>query len=413
MGPGGSESSHGQYSHNTHTDAPRLTASTDRYRYRNQVRTWMRRVRVFAKGGDTRAKGVASGFAYALYASMDDAYQKVIDSKLKDAAIHEEPDDDDDIVLPYMVQKALVERILKIVAKDSSTEAARRLIQFNRRVFNCKRSKGETYETFASRFHAVAQDFFNCLQHSPTPQEEQNIALILLENANLQDSVYTNILSMLMGKQPVTADSDERMSHINRKEIKELKEHVFGIQSSASGHSIESQQLPISADKALATIKVLEARMTQSNSNEQLAIRFTLDDVLEALNNVKCSTDISKKNEQSNDKTSEPQDAREIIESLLSDKAGKQSSDRKGYIPPGTGAKRNSCCAACGKKGHWARDRQCELYNENSKGREFEKGSGYEEAHKKRFRNDFNHNKHSDRSEDERTGKKRRPYFDN
>ena len=90
---------------------------------------------------------------------MDDAYQKVIDSKLRDAPVHKEPDYEDDIIIPYKEQRALVERMLKIIAKDLLTEAARRIIKFNRRVINFKRSNGKTYEVFLNRFHAVAQDF--------------------------------------------------------------------------------------------------------------------------------------------------------------------------------------------------------------------------------------------------------------
>lgn len=43
-------------------DAPSLTATSEKFQYCKDVRMRMRRVRVFANGGDNKAKGVENGF---------------------------------------------------------------------------------------------------------------------------------------------------------------------------------------------------------------------------------------------------------------------------------------------------------------------------------------------------------------
>lgn len=55
----------------------------------------MRRVRVFAKGGDTKAKGVANEMGHALYAAMDHCHKRVLDAKLQEGKLIMDLDDED------------------------------------------------------------------------------------------------------------------------------------------------------------------------------------------------------------------------------------------------------------------------------------------------------------------------------
>lgn len=194
MGPGALETSSIKL-----VDALGLTTKTDKFKYRIDVRMWMQRVKVFANGGDTRAKGIANGYGHALYASMDTPYQKIIEAEIQLQKLTLGPVEDDQ-VLSYQEHKEKIEQILLVVAKESQAGAAKRFISTERKVFTRKRKKSETYTDFEERFRVIAQEHLNCLQHAPSDQEKQIIALVLLDNAELPDNTYNNLLSILINK---------------------------------------------------------------------------------------------------------------------------------------------------------------------------------------------------------------------
>lgn len=158
-------------------DDPSLNLQTYKYRYKESVREWMSRVKVFANGGDTRAKGIASGFGHFLFAAMEKPYQKIVKAALRRKTLPLEPEELVDTP-SYADQKKLVESILATVAKDLYADLTTREIAFGRRMFNCKRAKGEAYAPFADRSNGIAQEYINCLGHMPIEQEKQNAALI-------------------------------------------------------------------------------------------------------------------------------------------------------------------------------------------------------------------------------------------
>lgn len=136
-------------------EAPRLSAMTEKLKYRTDVRMWMQRVIVFASGGDTKAKSISNGFVHALYAGMDSSYQKVIEAEIQLRGLKLGPESDEE-VFTFRQHKDLVEMMLRIVAKDSPTDAAKRFINPGRKVFGCKRGKGESYSVFVERFRGIA-----------------------------------------------------------------------------------------------------------------------------------------------------------------------------------------------------------------------------------------------------------------
>lgn len=67
-------------------------------------------------------------------------------------------------------------------------------------MFRCKRSSDESYAVFVNRFKSIAQPHLDSFEHPRSGQEKQHIALVLLENAKLPDSIYENILTVIIKK---------------------------------------------------------------------------------------------------------------------------------------------------------------------------------------------------------------------
>lgn len=87
-----------------------------------------------------------------------------------------------------------------IVARDSDTGVVRRLVAMSRAVYNCKRMEVETYSMFTNRFRGLAQAYLNQTDSSNTQLEDQNFAMVLLENARLEESTFNNIISIFGSK---------------------------------------------------------------------------------------------------------------------------------------------------------------------------------------------------------------------
>lgn len=68
-------------------EAPSLNHQTDKFQYRKDARMWIRRVRAFASGGDNRAKGVFNGLVYAMLASMEAIYAKIVESAIEKTSL--------------------------------------------------------------------------------------------------------------------------------------------------------------------------------------------------------------------------------------------------------------------------------------------------------------------------------------
>lgn len=160
---------------------------------------WMRRLCFFANGGDSKAKGIANGLGHALYAAMDLCYRRVLDGGIQDGKLKLDTDDEE-VTMSFQDQRKILEQMLLTVARDSPTDAAKRIITFGHKVFNCRRFKNEDYASFAEIFRGVAQPPMNCFRHTPTDDERQQTALITLENAQLPDKLYKNLLSLLVTK---------------------------------------------------------------------------------------------------------------------------------------------------------------------------------------------------------------------
>lgn len=102
----------------------------------------MKRVKIFASGGDGKAKGVLNGYGQVLYVGMDGSYLKVIDSKIILDRLSLGPLDDKEVFI-YKDHKEIVDKMLSVVSKQSPTNIARRFFYTGTAVSNWKRRSGE------------------------------------------------------------------------------------------------------------------------------------------------------------------------------------------------------------------------------------------------------------------------------
>lgn len=138
---------------------------------------------------------------------MDHSFVQVIDSAITGDELKLVSDDDDDN--DVVDQKAVIEKIIELVPKDSVRDGVRRLVKMSENNHVCKRQKNETYDAFAERFRGVAQTYLNHFYEGDTWQDSQNFAMFLLENANLPSSTFNNINSIL-----IVDAKDKRRSNV-------------------------------------------------------------------------------------------------------------------------------------------------------------------------------------------------------
>lgn len=97
---------------------------------------------------------------------MDETYRKVIEAEIRLGKLSLGPEDDKS-VLNYAEYNEIIYKMLRIVAKETSTDVARRFINTGRALFNYRRKGGESYSDFVDQSREVAQEHLNCLQREP------------------------------------------------------------------------------------------------------------------------------------------------------------------------------------------------------------------------------------------------------
>ena len=128
---------------------PKLNSQTDKYQWRSDVRTWTRIIKQYTRGGDTRAKGLLSALALTLYFSLDRDQRNIIDNAVSCKQISLEIDDDANepeqlsLAATAKEQFKLVGEIVQLVAKDTPTDAIRRLVKTSQDIYHCTRDRSE------------------------------------------------------------------------------------------------------------------------------------------------------------------------------------------------------------------------------------------------------------------------------
>ncbi len=341
---------------------PRLSTSTDKFKWRKRVMLWVTTVKRFAKGGDKRAKGILSALGLTLFNALDQVFSSQVEQSIAAGIINLDGDDDETVNLNK--QFHIVHDIINLVAKDSPTDGIRRLVQMMRLVFNCTRKNGESPSMFARRYQALALDYLNHCDTATIQQDGQNFAMMLLENAKLPATVYSSIITRLVSTITSRADTagnkifvvskDRLESIVRRTEImQDLVQHHDATADFSIKHIEQSKSI---VDAITATITANELHVTQ----DRTIFRITLDDAVEVLKDLKV---------EENEDTADARHIGAMLGKRDFDDNTQQARGRFGrdkrqrtYIPHGQGPKAVSRCRGRNEPNHWYRDPEC-IYN--------------------------------------------------
>lgn len=92
----------------------------------------------------------------------------------------------------------VIESIILAVAKDSAAASVRRLARLNKCASSCIRQSNESMTSFFERFVLPAQAYLNYTSADQSFAANQNLALMMITNANLSAETFTNVMTSLV-----------------------------------------------------------------------------------------------------------------------------------------------------------------------------------------------------------------------
>lgn len=347
--------------------APRLVVTTDKLKWRTEVRMWATSVELYAEGGDTRSKGMMSALGITLYHAVDESFRSKLDRAIAAGILKLRPAGNEN---PKKVQHEAVEAIIQIVAKDSVTDSIRRLVQMMRDIYACRRKATETPETFSRRFQGLALKYLNHCSSSSTEKDSQNFAMLLLENADIPSTVYSSIVTQLVSKANERGQAnDDEICLATKSTLEGMKHHAQqSVMKYKNWRNSTSPQLPpIESDIILSNFELITNeihKIIQHNEcnrdTDRAKFSITLGDAADALADVKVD-DVN---------TPTSTQPTRVQGTLLGKRYAStphygQNKSSRTHIPVGTGPKANSKCRSCNQIGHWWRDPICPKFSDN------------------------------------------------
>lgn len=94
-----------------------------------------------------------------------------------------------------------IEKILAIIAKDSTTDSISRMTKLTKDTNACVRLDGESLKYFIERFTLPAASYLNMINADQNSAESQNFAITMISNGNLPSQVFTKVMSTLVIKE--------------------------------------------------------------------------------------------------------------------------------------------------------------------------------------------------------------------
>ena len=345
---------------------PRLTHATDKFKWRKRVLLWVTTVKRFSKGGDKRAKGILSALGLTLYNALDQVFSTQVEQSIAAGEINLEGDDNE--VENANKQINIVTSIIELVAKDSPTDGIRRLVQMMREVFSCTRKTGESPALFARRFQALALDYLNHCDTATIQQDNQNFAMLLLENSKISASVYSSIITRLVSMiASRSGNAASKIFVISKDRLEAIKERAGAIRNQVQGVDSITQLESVRAEHTRAIIYAVTATIDANElhvKQDRTIFRITLDDAVEVLKDLKVEDGdddvrrigamLGKRDFRDNDQ--------EGNRGRNSYYASGRDKKQKTHIPNGQGPKSVSRCHNCKEPNHWYRDPEC-IYN--------------------------------------------------
>lgn len=91
-----------------------------------------------------------------------------------------------------------VEQIINIMAKDSAMDTIKRLPRPRKEAITCVRRSKESMSNFTVRFVLPAKSNLNLANGDRSSQESQNLAMVLLANADLLQKMFSSGIEILV-----------------------------------------------------------------------------------------------------------------------------------------------------------------------------------------------------------------------
>lgn len=362
---------------------PKLTPETDKYQWRVDVQTWKQMVKLYAKGGDSRAKGMLNALALTLYFSLERNQRNIVDNAMQDRLVSLNTDDDaEEISTNAMarIQFECVDDIVNLVAKDTPTDGIRRLVKISQGIHKCVRINCEKPHAFARRFQGMAKQYLNMSNSANGEKESQNFAILLLENAQLPSSTFNNIVTQLVTKSsskqgiPETAtvtlpsSTFVELIRISTAASQALSSWESAITTTTTAHNSETHQLILKTKTLIETTNKIAEGAQKENTElvqkDRQNIFITLDDAVDAICDIKADEEIIALGNATQDpglkKEQHIKQGSMMTKRKEADNSFMQPPQKKPYILPGTGKKKDSICMVCKKMGHWKGDYMCE-----------------------------------------------------
>ena len=178
-------------------DARRLNSKTEKSAYRRNVRMLYECVQSAAESGYAITMGSSRNLGHALFTRVDQRYKRILHSAIDNGSFilrtHQ-----DGSKFTDQEHISCVENILNLVAKETTAERVKRLIRMTREVHNCKREASESFADYAVRFENISRAYLSIAKAWPNLQDEQNFAIMAIENPNLLIATYNAIISNLV-----------------------------------------------------------------------------------------------------------------------------------------------------------------------------------------------------------------------
>lgn len=205
----------------------------------------------------------------------------------------------------------------------------------------------------------------------PIEYDKQIMALILLENAYLSDSMYNHILTILINKEPDSSKTFTANEMVDKHTLTVMSTILDGIydKSFVGLDTIPDTQLMKEiheeTQEARETVIAMIPKADIRSGEETARINFSLEDTIDALKNIRTPDDRRSGCNEKESKLVFDEDPTKITRAMMSSqyRPRDNSHDRNqfGHSDARMSRRSNLYISAFGQKGRWARYRQCPL----------------------------------------------------
>lgn len=199
-------------------NAPRYdTGKTDKLRYRDAVSKWTTMIRKLSKV-DNKFKGILDTVGILIYMNCDQPAQDLLTRAEKNGSLNLEGDDEDED------RKILVNKILDIIAEDTSHDRVSREVKLMEDLISCERKPEEELHDFIIRFNTAVSMYTNHIGRC-SPQMTRQCVSLLFKNAKLSnDSFNAAILQWSQYRESAQPASVDKICSVRPSDLQQLKD---------------------------------------------------------------------------------------------------------------------------------------------------------------------------------------------